>query len=516
MKTSLFGYLRQKSLAFHKNDRGSMAIFMAFGAIAFVGIAGLSVDAARGYLVQARLASALDAAGLAGARVMFSPDRDAEILKYFNANFPPNYLGASVTPPVPPPVTPGQTTLSLTASAIIDTTLTSVFGIHTMQVSAVSGVTRSTPSLDVVIAMDMSGSMDSNLGGNTRLEHAIVASKSMTDILFNDPNVIDLNIGLVPWSSKVNVTDDSIAFDPALTITLPVANFTNPITGASQSNVFYANNSPVPLLVAPPALEPLIVDDNGDGEYDRNDDTFSDLNGNGVYDKAWHGCVFARYDDDVSSTNDADLDVGPLFGVGGNDWPAWEPVDGNGEPDTDNNRCSMANNYSSTCVPCLSQGITPLQSTQAAIDAEIDNLNNPVGSTEMIGGLAWAWRVLVPEAPFTEAPADPNNQRIKAIILLTDGAYTGWYNDDYKRAFGGGSSARPEGPNRLIALGDRIKATGVRVYVIQFTTTTGQADMKAVATAEFPPFYNAPASGADLEDVFREIADDLVELHISS
>jgi len=509
VKASLFQRFRHKGRGFLTNERGSMAIFVAAGAIAFVGIAGLSVDAARGYLVQSRLSSALDAAGLAGARVMFAPNRDAEILKYFNANFPPGYLGSTVTPPVPPPIVPGQTTLTLTASATIGTTLTEVLGFDSLTVSAASGVTRSTPSLDVVIAMDMSGSMAWNLGGLTRLEHAVVAAKLMTDILYNDPNVIDLNIGLVPWSSKVNVTANGVAFNPAATVTVPVANFTNPVTGAAQSNVYIANNSPVPLLSPPPTAEPF-DDDNGNGKHDASED-YTDVNGNGVYDNSWHGCVFARHEDD-SINNDADLDVGPIFGVSGKDWPAWEPVDGRGERDTGSS-CQMGPSF---CVPCLAQGITPLQPTQTLIDVGIDALNNPIGSTEMITGLAWAWRVLVPESPFTESPADPNNQRIKAIVLLTDGAYSGWQNDAYKDAFRTAPEVITDAHDRLRALATRIKNSGVRIYTIQFTTTSGVTLMKDVASANFSPFYNAPATGAELGDVFRKIADDLVELHISS
>src|SRR5690606_1874015 len=72
-----------------------------------------------------------------------------------------------------------------------------------------------------------------------------------------------------------------------------VPQFTNPVTGATQSTLYKANNSPVPLLSRP--------DDN------------------------WRGCVYARYTGDGNNANDADLSLGPVT-VGGAAWIGWEPI----------------------------------------------------------------------------------------------------------------------------------------------------------------------------------------------
>ena len=60
-----------------------------------------------------------------------------------------------------------------------------------------------------------------------------------------------LNIGLVPWNGKVNITLNGSTFNPGETVPEPVASFLNPETGSVQSDVYVANNSPVPLLAAP-------------------------------------------------------------------------------------------------------------------------------------------------------------------------------------------------------------------------------------------------------------------------
>ncbi|WP_245593351.1 pilus assembly protein TadG-related protein [Azospirillum halopraeferens] len=60
--------------------------------------AGLGFDAARGYIVEARLSRALDAAALAGGRVHVDEQRDGHVRKFFDAAFPAGYLGSSPAP----------------------------------------------------------------------------------------------------------------------------------------------------------------------------------------------------------------------------------------------------------------------------------------------------------------------------------------------------------------------------------------------------------------------------------
>ena len=87
----------------------------------------------------------------------------------------------------------------------------------------------------------------------------------MVDILFGSSENKDLlNVGLVPWNGKVNVRlNNGPAFDPALTQTVTVPSFTHPLDGSTRTEVYYANNSPVPLLDPPPS--------------------------------GWQGCINARY-----------------------------------------------------------------------------------------------------------------------------------------------------------------------------------------------------------------------------
>ena len=473
--------IRRRLSEFRTDTRGAVAAFVAGGLISMVGVVGLATDAARGYMVKARLSQALDSAALAGGREIFSPTRDADIQMFFNANFPPGFLGATVTGPVIQ-VSPNNETLTLTASAKIDTTFMKVLGFKVLTVSTATEVTRETTYLDVVLAIDMSGSMTSSAGGGqSRIAAARAAAKDLVNILFgNEETKALLNIGIVPWNGKVNITRNGTAFDPGATVTTAVPAFTNPLTGTVQSSVFYPNNSPVPLL-SPPAAD-------------------------------WQGCVYSRFID--NGVNDDDI-VFNALSSGTGDWDAWEPVTAAGEP-VSPGVCVMSTN-GSECTPCLSHGITALQSTKSGTIAAIDELTSPTGTTNITQGLGWAWRVVKPEAPYTEADPNPAGPRQQAIILLTDGDNFGGNGDGYKTVFGYGSAGRPDMNDRLRALATNIKASGVKIYTIQFANSGGplQTLMRQVASGPDAPYYHYAPNSSTLQTVFQGVANHLSELRLS-
>ncbi len=486
MKTGLSAFTHRlvRTLRdFARQESGAAIVLFALATVPMVAFVGMGTDTARAYLVKSRMSSALDAAGLAGGRRFFSPNRDAEIEMFFNANFPPGYMNATVSGPHIN-VDELAERLTLTAEAQIPTTLMKVLGFDHLTVSAETEITRQMQALDVVIAMDMSGSMGSSSGSGSRISAARQAATDLVDILYGDNGSNDLlNIGLVPWNAKVNVMVEGTTYDPALTTTLPVTGFTNPLTGSGQSDVYQVNNSPVPLLSPPPWN--------------------------------WRGCVYARYLDNPADDDDADILLGPQELVGA-DWPAWEPVGTEGEP-VSGGTCSISVN-GGECTRCLSHGITPLQSQKQTIVDAIDDLQYPDGNTNIPEGLGWAWRVLMPAAPFTEAVADPDYDLQRAIVLLTDGENYGGNGDGYKSVFGLGSGAGANGmDDRLRLLATNIKSSGVVLYVIQFANngTTLQALLKDVASGPASPFYHYAPDDTALRAVFREIANDLSELRLS-
>lgn len=288
-----------------RNERGSVAIIVAAAIVPLVGALGLATDTARGYLVKARLSQALDAAALAGGKVYDSVTRDADIQKFFIANFPDGFFDATVSAITIAEGGPaGQETLTLSASAVIDTTFMRVLGFDTMQVSSLAQVTRSMGALDAVISLDMSGSMESP---STKIIAARDSAIELVNTIFgtydDSPTLTSggvtydvLNMGLVTWNGKVRVTIQGQAFDPTLTQSIAVPSFTNPVTGLAQTTLYLANNSPVYLLSNPSTLP-----------------------------GGWSGAVYARYRGDASNTNDGDLVRGQAT-VGTSAWMGWEPI----------------------------------------------------------------------------------------------------------------------------------------------------------------------------------------------
>jgi Mg-chelatase subunit ChlD len=414
---------------------------------------------------------------------MFDPTRDDDIRMFVEANFPVGFLDASIAGPTIVPDASGDK-ITVSASAVIPTIFLRVLGIDNVQVSSTTEVTRQMQMLDVVLAIDMSGSMGSWAGGGrTRIQAARSAANELINILFGaDGNKDLLKIGVVPWNGKVRVMLNGVAYDADGTTPHAVSTFTNPVSGSAQSQVFFANNSPVPLLSAPL--------------------------------QSWQGCVFSRYLDNGDDTDDADIHYAEFSGAAG-DWNAWEPIGPDGEP-VSGGTCTMAVG-GSECTPCLNHGITPLNNTKQSVLDAVAELTNPTGTTNIPQGLGWAWRVLMPQAPFTEAELNPEGERQQAIVLLTDGENFGGSGDGYKAVWGTGSAARDEMNDRLRALATEIKGNGVIIYTIQFANSGGplQALMREIATGPDSPYYHYAPDGDALRAVFREVANNLSELRLS-
>ena len=624
-----------------RDRAGTVAIIVAFAIIPLIGAVGIATDTARGYLVKSRLQSAVDSAALAGGRVFNSQTRDDDIRQFFTANFPAGYMNAVLTPL---DITPDavNNTIALTAQATIPTTFMMLLGETSMTLKAYARVTRRTERLHVVLAMDMSLSMNSTMGtGDTRLEAAQAAAHTLVQILFGTNAENDLlKVGMVPYTGKVNVTTGEAytgftAVDVS-SFTHPVPLFTNPApsyqtasassaaawkyispnAGLSRSTIYYANNSPVPLLDQPPA--------------------------------GWTGCVYARFTGDTSTA--ADLLLGPQT-VNGTDWPGWVPMGadvatrtapysvstGNGmlvgglfgvalesaasgadvdmeiagthtlvkktsqswssgsniywdDPNrrtttsstttvgtgrhattysntligtaassasssastgnvklrvglggdaqsgsnnssnsSPNNVCldthayansTSSGNRTSDCAACPTVGITPLQSDRTTIDDAIDALNIPFGAqyyTDIPDGLAWAWEVLMPTAPFTEGEvSDAEQSPPRAIVIMTDGANTCAIGDAYQNysgcGVGGDNSWRNQ---RLQDLATKIKESGVYIYAIQFAEEGNAGLLQSIATKTIAPYYYYAPTSEDLQNAFSAIANDLSNLRLS-
>jgi len=539
--------------------RGMSGVMLTMSIIPTIGVIGIATDVSRTYIVKTRLSTALDAAALAGGRNFFEADREAQIKKYFDANFPANFMGSYVTGPFELDAEGNQLpeghiysaddeVLRLTANVNVPTVFMNVFNFDNMTAGGDSEVTRETSLLDVVIAIDMSGSMNRNIPGTSvpamadrRIGLAKVAAADLVDILYGSQEVNALlNISLVPWSGKVNVATNGTryGYDAANNPIPANTHFTTQAILGSPENpyreefyrfdkfddgdiwdddedlvlknwtsdindVYFAHNAPsVPLLAEPPT--------------------------------DWTGCVYARfartrpyddyqsYKDDLAEEQAGDIFDGPFESIGGPAWVGWYPMGEEGEV----KKCDLRslNKINRNCTTCPAFGITPLQNSKQVMKDAIAELTIPSGSfyTNIPQGLAWAWRAITPGKPFDEATIVESEIYVKhkAIILLTDGQNTVRNGDAYNNGF----HTRSRRDNRLKELADAIKNKNdgdpdnddeILIYTIQFAnSSTSLVNLLKYVATDDDYYYHAPDK-ASLQNAFKKIAKELSNLRLS-
>lgn len=183
-----------------RETRANVTVLFGFGAIALVGGVGLAVDTSVAYNVRAQLAAAADAAALAGARAFASPNRDADIANFFNANFDDGYMG-SVLKPLEIVADNEARTVTVTARVEIPTLFMSIFGTDSIEIFATSEATLSSRDVEVSMVLDVTGSMS-----GSRITALRDAANELVDIVVQDLQVpFYSKVALVPYSNSVNV-----------------------------------------------------------------------------------------------------------------------------------------------------------------------------------------------------------------------------------------------------------------------------------------------------------------------
>jgi Flp pilus assembly protein TadG len=158
---------------YYHHSKGQIVIIVAITLVVLIGMVGLAVDSGRGYGVKAKLSAAVDAAAIAAARALVVGVNDAERLanaqiaaqKFFNGNFPANYLGSTPTSLNTTAVhkADGYWQVNVSATADMPTTFMRVLGQNLVTVSAEGETIRR--DVDLMLVMDTSGSIGSAMSG---------------------------------------------------------------------------------------------------------------------------------------------------------------------------------------------------------------------------------------------------------------------------------------------------------------------------------------------------------------
>ncbi|MEQ1711866.1 MAG: TadE/TadG family type IV pilus assembly protein [Hyphomicrobium sp.] len=172
--------------------------------------------------------------------------------------------------------------------------------------------------------------------------------------------------------------------------------------------------------------------------------------------------------------------------------------------------------------------ILPLTTDKLDVIAAIDRMVHWNGSgTNVAEGLAWGWRVLSPEAPFTEGA--PYGKNRKVLVLMTDGVNNidpsvddGVYSDF--SAYGYLTSGLINPPTydqfrkytdeRMVAACQNAKIAGLTIYTVAFGIVDQPTLAKLEACASKPPYAYAPGTASELVEAFGSIGASLTELRL--
>lgn len=162
-----------------------------------------------------------------------------------------------------------------------------------------------------------------------------------------------------------------------------------------------------------------------------------------------------------------------------------------------------------TGVSC-SNPITPLTADLDKPKAGISTLLAS-GWTYMPSGLAWGWRTLEGNAPFTQADTKEKFERDRYIVMMTDGANTransGTYHD---------SASSNKADRATEKLCDAIKGSDIQIYSIAYEIDKAKTRRLLQGCASETDMYFNAQNADDLSQAFAEIASNLSTLRLTN
>jgi Flp pilus assembly protein TadG len=198
---------------FSRDKRGNFGTMFAVGATALLMSTAMAVDVSRMYAVQLKMTQAIDAAVLATTQGLTQGDiplEDAEekVLSYINANLDGRSLASGDVIIDNITVDPVNKTLQVDAHSLMDMTMAGLVGYDQHKITTMSKAAYSDTMIEVVMTLDVTGSMDSKIGGKNspkKIDSLKSAAKLAIETIFDTPDAEDrVRLGLVPYAAAVN------------------------------------------------------------------------------------------------------------------------------------------------------------------------------------------------------------------------------------------------------------------------------------------------------------------------
>jgi Flp pilus assembly protein TadG len=197
----------QRVRKIRQDMRGNTVIMFGFMLVPIIGFTGLAVDGGRVFMVKSQLSSAVDVTALAAARTFMDPDRDDKAREFFTANFTADLADTKISPVAITPSKSGNTNfITVSANATVPTLFMRVLGIKEVTVNSQAQAARSEVPIELVMALDNTGSMAKPAGAVSRLTALKDASALLVNTLYGDDDTSSkIHIGIIPYTTYVNV-----------------------------------------------------------------------------------------------------------------------------------------------------------------------------------------------------------------------------------------------------------------------------------------------------------------------
>lgn len=192
------GGLHVRLHRFARQEDGSATVFAFFLFIIMLVMGGFALDTMRHETERSSLQATLDRAVLAAASASNETEARAIIEDYFAKAGKSDYLLGQQKGDIS--VTLNSARIVARAQTEIDTYLMKLNGVDTLNVSALSAAEVRIPNLEVVLVLDVSGSMSSN----NKIDNLKKAAKEFVDLVMGNARDGSTVISIVPFSFSVS------------------------------------------------------------------------------------------------------------------------------------------------------------------------------------------------------------------------------------------------------------------------------------------------------------------------
>ncbi|WP_316860668.1 TadE/TadG family type IV pilus assembly protein [uncultured Cohaesibacter sp.] len=522
---------KETGKSFLRDESGAIAIIFVVTLIPIILMLGAAVDYSRVALARSEAQDALDAATLAAVK-QIGKVTDAEIRamieSYVAANGPSN-TSITVNPIT---IEHNPTSLKVWAKGTTEMTVMKLMNFENSEFSISSKSVTGNKTLEVVLVLDNSGSMDSSAGSTTRIEALKNASDELVDILDEKKQDEDsLSFGVVPFTHLVrlsegmedaewldqngvssihqnNLPPDSNRFDLFATLTDPSTNAAVEWEGCVEARPHpYDIKDTKPSSSKPdsyfvPYFHPDIREPNNEkyssyasGNSSSSSTYYNYLNISSGSSGGW-GWYWNSYYNNSSSSCSGDDDE---FGCYKDQ--------------------TIKSGYDGPNYLCDMPRLLPLTNTISTVKSKIEEMRAK-GATNIHMGTIWGLRLLSRKAPYTEGRPYSDEENIKALIIMTDGNNT--YYDNYYHAYGwyddgrinGSSTVVSEMNTRTVEACEAAKSNDVKVFTIYFGSPSKTTAAMLSDCASQDDYYKSVDNANELSTVFQNIASELSKLRL--